>query len=133
MRNRIKRQQIRSVMLILVLILNGIQPAWAETAAPLFFTGQKLKDLIESKGENKSTALGYIIGVMDGNTLTVRMNTAPSMKPLYNFCVPDKSNIGQAEAIVKKYLETHPETWHYPASGLILVALGEVWSCHKPK
>jgi hypothetical protein len=47
-------------------------------------------------------------------------------------CRPANSSLGQAIAITKLFLESHPQLWNYPAPALIGVALGNVWPCHKP-
>jgi hypothetical protein len=40
-------------------------------------------------------------------------------------CAGDRMTREQAVAIVEKYVTDHPEEWHLPMAGLVLIALGE--------
>ena len=59
---------------------------------------------------------GYIIGVI--NTLSQRV-----------FCFPDSATAGQAEDVVKQWLEGHPEVRHLAAERLVALALFEAFPC----
>jgi hypothetical protein len=40
-------------------------------------------------------------------------------------CAGDRMTREQAVAIVEKYVTDHPEEWHLPMAGLVLIAIGE--------
>ena len=63
--------------------------------------------------------VGYIAGVMDG--LTSEENSAM-------MCMPE-IRLGQAEALVRSSLETHPQSLHMAAPDLSALALGEAFPC----
>ena len=46
------------------------------------------------------------------------------------FCPPTGVNIGQATAVLVKYLESRPETWHTDFRALTLIVLGQTWPCN---
>jgi hypothetical protein len=69
---------------------------------------------------NGFTFYGYIEGVLDSvNDKEV--------------CVPTTVTIGQVGAMVSKFLDEHPEGWHYNASSVVVVALQSTFGCGKPK
>jgi hypothetical protein len=43
-------------------------------------------------------------------------------------CVP-KIREGQAELLVRRYLEAHPQELHMVAADLVVIALGEAFPC----
>lgn len=61
---------------------------------------------------------GYIEGVIDtvDNVL---------------FCTPKGAVYGQDVAIVTKYMDANPESWHLPANDLIVAALRAAFPCGK--
>jgi hypothetical protein len=46
-----------------------------------------------------------------------------------NICPPKEANVGQAVAIVDKYMKAHPEYWHINAMIIIGSALRETFPC----
>ncbi len=50
---------------------------------------------------------------------------------VYGFraCFPAHSTRGQAEDVVKRYLDQHPEKRHYVAADLVAMALAEAFPC----
>jgi hypothetical protein len=46
-----------------------------------------------------------------------------------NICPPKGSNVGQATAVVEKYMKEHPEYWHLNAGSLIAAALRQTFPC----
>jgi hypothetical protein len=95
-----------------------------------FVDGNKLHEWLEADGRiaagkassNDDTtaaeALGYVQGVIDqDNHKTV--------------CLPSRVSLGQAEAIVKKYVDAHPEHWQSHANFFVLAALYDAFPCTK--
>jgi hypothetical protein len=63
--------------------------------------------------------MGYVRGVSD--TLTVVMPK----------CVPSSASPGQKMAIVRKFLDEHPELWDLAGASLVVVALKTAFSCEQ--
>jgi hypothetical protein len=61
---------------------------------------------------------GYVLGVID---------TASDTR----LCPSGGTSSRQADAIVRKYVLSHPEEWNYSAAGLVIRALSPVWPCGK--
>jgi hypothetical protein len=92
--------------------------------------GNKLHQWLEADGRvaagtasgNDDTAaaeaLGYVQGVLDEDDGT-------------KLCMPSGVSVGQAEAIVKKYVEAHPEHWQSQANFFVLAALHGAFPCRK--
>jgi hypothetical protein len=45
--------------------------------------------------------------------------------------MPSGVSVGQAEAIVKKYVDAHPEHWQSRANSFVLAALSGAFPCRK--
>jgi hypothetical protein len=90
----------------------------ASSACGQFYTGQQLKENIESK--SNSQGLGYIAGVFDVYT---RMSVCP----------PSGITLGQAADVVQQYLNAHPQSLHVTADALVYTALKDTWPCAKPE
>lgn len=61
---------------------------------------------------------GYVMGVHDSLDGVV-------------FCTPDNAKAGQILAVVKKYLQQHPELWSKGADLLAAAALKDAFPCKK--
>jgi hypothetical protein len=90
----------------------------AASACAQFYTGQQLKENIESR--SNSQGLGYIAGVFDVYT---RMSVCP----------PSGITLGQAADVVHQYLIAHPKSLHVTADALVYTALKDTWPCAKPE
>ena len=115
-------------ILILITLLFATQQANAS-----FYIGRDLQAQIEkcdSRSRIGSDALvsvsvacgrraGYVAGVFDAYYRTARQKD----------CTPDTVTLGQLQAVVEKYLNNHPEDWHFSANSLILNAVNEAWPC----
>lgn len=102
---------------LLFLLLLLPLPALAES-----HTGQTLlTDLQSSNSATQMLALGYVRGVTE---------TYNNMGML---CVPVGATVGQSTAMVKKYLEDHPESWNTAATILVFDSLNQHWACPKAK
>ena len=92
--------------------------------------GNNLKQYIDARNrisasrgsdrDSRDSALfsGYIMGVADTLNGTV-------------LCPGEGVKLGQLIGVVAKYVETHPEDWNLPASGLVQRALEPVFPCKK--
>jgi hypothetical protein len=64
----------------------------------------------------RAVSLGYVQGVID---VFVRTQVCP----------PRNITAGQAQDVVKRYLENHPEKRHFSADSLVINAVAQVWPC----
>jgi len=98
-----------------------------------FIDGQKLHSLLQSNemirqargtvddAVNMQEAVGYIKGSID------------SFSAGGLLCLPSNFTVGQAEAIVTKYLSDNPQDWRVPATLLIGRALiAKSYGCKGP-
>jgi hypothetical protein len=67
--------------------------------------------------------LGYLKGVAEMSRLREKV---PQLPPV---CVPEAVTVGQVRNIVVRYLEEHPEEWHYSSIVLVTNALDEAFPC----
>ena len=95
------------------------------SAQKMFFSGNDLIPLmgewerlvardVEAILDEAMQFVGYVIGVHDA--------TCVMYGPPYNY------SIGQACAVVAKFLKANPEMWHRPADRLVVEALKEAFS-----
>jgi hypothetical protein len=68
--------------------------------------------------QDSAHAIGYVVGVVD--TLQGAV-----------VCVPSGVSAGQAMAVVKKYLDDHPESWNLQAYIVIASAIQATFPCQK--
>ena len=72
----------------------------------------------------------YIMGVLDGwmfvESARRRFNGHPSVVTRINKCTVEKMNYAQVIAVVKKFMEAHPEDWHSSMADLIWGAFDEI-------
>jgi hypothetical protein len=54
-----------------------------------------------------------------------------ALSPALDFCQPREATIGQAVAVVVKYVEARPERIHEPFGSLTLEALKAAWPCKR--
>jgi hypothetical protein len=79
----------------------------------------------------------YVLGVIDGvlemasherrasPTSTTENSLLARIVEKLERCAGDRMTREQAVAIVEKYVTDHPEKWHLPMAGLVLIAMGE--------
>lgn len=82
-----------------------------------FETGNDLHDWCSSA--RGGPCMGYVAGVAD---------TAEFLQPNY-FCAPTGVELGQMVDVVSSYLVSYPEKRHFPAQGIVMVALAEAFPC----
>lgn len=89
-----------------------------------FTDGQRSPDTITTREMYESAyCLGYINGFRNGMTLgAAEFDTN---------CMPDEVTLLQAERVVVKYLENHPEKLNIKAGLLTAEALHAAWPCKK--
>jgi len=84
-----------------------------------FYDGDELKDVGASNSSNlKGVFMGYVAGVADSLNQT-------------GFYIPESAKADQLAAVVRKYLEDHPERWHFTASSLVADALMQSFPCKR--
>jgi len=106
------------VLLFLVLLTNCLQGEEKEQGAFRFNTGNDYLNMAE--GNN----IFYVEGLMD-----MLYNQTELYNPkLYSSIVKTTKvmTAGQIKAIFDKYLEEHPESWHYNAAYLFGEAIFEI-------
>jgi hypothetical protein len=82
--------------------------------------GQSSQDYYRSCGSGKS----YVAGVFDTvDTLSSRWLIEK------HFCKPDDVDRNQLVAIVRKYMDDHPEQMDFAAAGIIFDALTQAYPC----
>ncbi|MDI6623987.1 MAG: Rap1a/Tai family immunity protein [Brevundimonas sp.] len=84
-------------------------------------------DLLETCRFNKgagSTCTAYVMGVVD-----TEINTAGYQRRSQIFCIPDGATGVQLADVAVRYLESHPETRHASAAGLVQAAMVEAFAC----
>lgn len=101
--------------ILLIFILGICILAAADYQVLRFLNGNKLYTrLLEDFGSDWSYGVGYVIGVHDAHNEV-------------SFSSPNEITQNQVIAVVKKYLENHPEKLHYAAPDLICLALQEAF------
>ena len=104
---------------VLIAVLAGVVASAPGAAAGEFMSGNDLYGHCSSAVYvDRGICHGYVIGVVD--ILSQRV-----------ICVPDDATAGQAEDIVRQWLEGHPEVRHLAAEGLVALALSEAFPCKK--
>ena len=100
------------------------------TAHSAYLTGNTLhNDLVAWSNVAENRAVGddvsngmqgvsYIIGVADALSGTT-------------ICVTNQNSAGQLTAVVRKYLDDHPDRWQFTASSLVQDALQQAFPCTK--
>ena len=108
----------RSILLVNLILLASIIPEHANA-----LTGKALLEHLNSPElVNKAVAFGYIYGVEDKVGVTNLFTRGPN-------CIIQFVDLEQQQAIIKKYLEDHPEKWQHKATLLIEDALVEAFPC----
>jgi hypothetical protein len=99
----------------------GIDFPWHRHGSS-FFNGNQLKAWMDSQDPVESGAfLGYVAGASD------------AVNDDKTICAPRGFTIGQAEAIVRKYIQANPEKWSERADQLVAQALKQAFPCPAKK
>lgn len=120
-------------VILIVMLLFTSQFAYAKT------TGNKIYvQLISQDAGENLMAYSYISGVLDTEEMffledmfTSMQNDAPNFRVKHYCFGSDQVTFGQIVDVVKKYLESKPETRHEKANGLIRAALIQSFPCDK--
>jgi hypothetical protein len=107
------------VLLLLVLLTNGLQGEEKEREGVGFITGNKYLNFAEGNKEY------YVTGLMD----MLYYSTNYYVPKTYYLDIAEVTKgMGnkQIMAIFDKYLEEHPEKWHYAAAYLFSTVIGEM-------
>lgn len=74
--------------------------------------------------QQPSSANMYAAGILDGSAVIEHFEMGRS-----SICTATNVTIGQAGAVMCRYLENHPEKRHLTASYLAMNAFREAWPC----
>ena len=78
--------------------------------------------------------MGFCLGLMQGITMSNRLQQASKPSALPLFCIPeDGIENGQAARIVVKYLREHPQHLHLDDFTLAVSAFQEAYPCASSK
>lgn len=99
--------------LTLTLLGSLLAPAHAE-----FYNGNDLLRMMRGNNTEQAAAYGYVVGVNDAlHKITL--------------CIPNGVTVGQANDIVRAYLEANPQVRHFSGDSVVAAALMAVWPCKK--
>ena len=71
-----------------------------------------------------SFCIGYVTGILEMHAFSSLIEKMPPL-----FCLPDEMEFGQAIRVIVRYLQTHPERLHVPASAHVIEALRGAFPC----
>ena len=102
----------------------------------LAITGSQLYELYMDKSRLRvNDPLLYVMGFVDSQIVSRELEDGfaekynrQALSPIF-VCMPNGANYGQANDIVKKFLEENPSKRHEPAFQLVYSALVSVWRC----
>lgn len=84
-----------------------------------YFDGNALQKMAtSSQAHDISMFRGYVAGIQDFNNGSY-------------FCVPADVRLSQSSAVVQKYLEENPQSWHFVAKQIVIMALTKAFPCEK--
>ena len=93
---------------------------------------KRMCDQVKKIEEGKKNASRFDAG-MPLATIGAYSDAIRDIKALQNMrmpCMPVGVNYGQREAVVRKYLEEHPEKWHLTYQKIIIEAMLEAFPCN---
>ena len=99
-------------------------------------TGNQLYELYTDKPEDRwADPILYVMGFVDSQIIShglekgmAEEDKRQAVSPIF-VCMPNTANFGQANDVVKKFLEENPSKRHKPAFTLVYEALITVWRC----
>ena len=106
------------MLLFLMLLTNGLQGEEKTGTTPGFIVGENYLKMTE---ENK---IYYVMGLMDmfwTSTWNYDREIFPDIEEATKRMTPE-----QISAILDKYLEEHPEEWHYNTANLLAHAIMDI-------
>lgn len=90
----------------------------ATTAHAEFYNGNELLRMMRGNSTEQAAAYGYVVGVNDAlHKITL--------------CIPNGVTVGQANDVVRAYLEANPQVRHFSGDSVVAAALMAVWPCKK--
>jgi len=108
---------IRLLLVILIIFSTSSltsQKVWAEVQG---IDGNDLADLCRFNNKCDLFITGYVLGVIDG------------MPRTSSICYPDGGTANQFAAVIKKYIDNHPEERHLHATDIILESMQDAFPC----
>ena len=91
-----------------------------------FVSGDSLHEFCKAPA-NKLMCGGYIAGVSDA--YATPSGAHDGKLAVRSWCPPQDASLGQQTAVVSKWLDSHPEQWHFSAAVLVAQALAEAFPC----
>jgi hypothetical protein len=124
---------MKPVLLLAVALSTLAMPALAHTGGGVFITGEQLHADLQAyttyyslgnhsdpnRAMEGSRGVGYVYGTFD------------ALSRIGLICVPLDVKVDQAEAVVMKYLQDHPEQWNQSGADLTYYALSGAFHCPK--
>ena len=116
-------------------LMLGIAFLFGNTQEASALTGMELKKVCDYENNPKLRALscllfiqGVVYGFQQGTMIGSGNDLNADKKSI---CLPKDSSVGQWTAVVKKYLEDHPEQLHEQGVNLIILSLATAFpSCY---
>lgn len=102
---------------------------WAANPARAEVTGNDWKSfcLSEEQTQNYAICVGYLMGALDGIRFMQKATGAVVLCE-----APNGVTIPQWVAIIRKYLDQHPEQLHFAASSLVPKIANGAFPCKSP-
>ncbi len=95
-----------------------------------YYSGQKLNEVCNNDSlVSVGLCFGYILGVYDAGKVLDEATDKRQWQSGFTSCVPDGVKPGQLKEVVSKWLQQHPENWHYRANSLVAAALEWGFPC----
>ena len=108
---------------ILMLVAIGGAQAHAEVG---FYSGNKLYNECVGNSEQQSIRLAYVAGAVD------MMLALEQFTPNKLICNMDAAaDTRQVSDIVRNYMIVHPESRHYTAASLVVIAINAAFPCQE--
>ena len=123
------KKSLIGLMLGIAFLFGNVQEASA-------VKGMELKKICDFKNNprriSKLPCLLYIKGVVHGFDMGTHIGSDNDLNAVKKtMCIPKDTNVGQWTAIVKKYLEDHPEKLHEQGVNLVIFSLAVAFpSCY---
>ena len=100
------------------------------TAKEVFETGNSLKadcDMGDTKDASGFLVRGYCVGYIKGIADAMNGDSLSGFRA----CMPSGLIVSQVVGIVRQYMNTHPESLHFAASGLVALSFATAFPCRK--
>ena len=117
---------VRCTRMFVCLSLAFFSSAGGAQVSLTFKTGNDLKQACESAQSKNPLDYGYCWGYI---TAIVDVASGGPLPGGFKACVSTEATTGQLVAVIRKYLDEHPEYLHYNAASLVSAALKNAFPC----